>query len=264
MFGKAMGAKTLEGKVALVTGGSKGIGFSIATSLAREGASVVLVARNLEDLKKAHSALARDFGGDHLFVSADVGNATQIHDAVAHTVEHYGHLDILVNNAGSAPLDDIENIPPEKIEHTIRTNLLGILYLYHEIVPLFKKQSSGVIVEIISQAAYQVFNSNEVYGASKFGHRAASLSLEMSMPSGVSIYRLYPGRVATGIWEKDPSPLKEAIRHSPEPQLQPDQIGRYVVDILAGRELVDTHDILLRPLQGGSMEKKYLKKNEFL
>lgn len=259
-----MGAKTLEGKVALVTGGSKGIGFSIATSLAREGASVVLVARNLDDLQKAHSTLARDFGGDHLYVSADVGNAMHIHDVVAHTLEHYGRLDILVNNAGSAPLDDIEHIPPEKIEQTIKTNLLGILYLYHEIAPLFKKQSSGVIVEIISQAAYQIFDRNEVYGASKFGHRAASLSLEKSMPSGVSIYRLYPGRVATDIWTKDPSALKDAIRQSHEPQLQPDQIGMFVANILTGRELADTPDILLRPLQDGSMEKKYLQKNEFI
>jgi len=251
-----MVTRTLEGKVALITGASEpdGIGFAIARSLAQRGASVVLVARNLEKLKERHKELTHQYGGKHLYTSADVTNPQQVHDAIHSACAHYSTIDILVNNAGVAPLDYLKILEPETLKTTILTNLFGPLLFYREIIPVFERQGSGVVIDVLSQAALYVLDRNTAYGSSKIAHAYLSMDAKKELPPAVTIYRLYPGVVRTAIWKKDVSELKKTIAQSGGPALDPKQIGEFVGQLLENPSLAETHDIVLQPLKDGSLQ----------
>ncbi len=255
-----MVTRTLEGKVALITGASEGIGFAIAKSLAERGASLVLVARNVEKLKQAHGHLTATYGGNHLYASADVSNFTQVHDAVRAALERYSVIDILVNNAGLGPLDMLERLSPEILRTTLLTNLYGPLLLYRAMIPVFKQQQRGTVIDVISQAGLMILDQNSVYASTKWGQRALSLVMEKELPH-VHIYRLYPGVVNTALWDKDVSELKMRIRESGDPNLQPNQIGEFVAQLLENPSLAETPDVMLQPQRDGSMEIRYLPKD---
>ncbi len=252
-------SKSLEGKVALVTGASEGIGFSIAQSLAKKGASIVLIARNQEKLQRAHDQLTSQYGNKHLSISADVGNGEQVHDAVQAAVNKYHSIDILVNNAGSAPLDYLKNISYETIRTTLNTNLFGPLALYKELIPIFERQRHGMVVDMISQAAVRILDQNAVYAPTKAGHRYLSLVMEKELPD-IRIYRVYPGVVNTAIWKKDESDLKKIISESHAPALHPDQVGEFISQLIENPSLAKTPDIMLQPREDGSMGTIFLTK----
>lgn len=251
---------TLEGRVALVTGASEGIGYSISASLAERGASLVLLARNHEKLRAAYDNLS-SYGGPHLSIPTNVGVWEDVEKAVDTAWGTYGKIDILVNNAGIAPLDLLKNLSPSTILAAVQTNLLGPLHFYKKLIPLFELQQSGVVVDIISQAGVKIMDQNGVYAPTKFGHRALSLVVEQELPF-LTIYRIYPGVVRTKAWDKETSPLKRTIKESSD-KLHPDQVGRFVADIIENPSLADTHDVMLQPQKDGGMEKVYLS-NTFM
>jgi len=195
--------RALSGTVALVTGASSGIGEATATSLAAEGASVVLVARRRERL----GALAERIGaagGHALVVEADVTDEPQAEGTVRRTVGELGRLDILVNNAGVMLLGPILGAPTEEWRRMVNINLLGLLYCTHAALPHLldaaETGSRGVadVVNVSSVAGRVARLGSGVYSATKWGVVAFSESLRQEVTARhVRVTVIEPGATIT-------------------------------------------------------------------
>jgi NAD(P)-dependent dehydrogenase (short-subunit alcohol dehydrogenase family) len=158
----------LVGKVALVTGGNRGIGKAIALGLGLEGASLVLVARGAEELEKTRAELtARCF--QVLALATDVTSEAHVHDVFAKTIERFGRLDILVNNAGAFDGGPIDELSVEAWDKVLAVNLRAPFLCTREAFRIMKKQGGGRIINIGSIAAQRVRTASAPYSASKHG-----------------------------------------------------------------------------------------------
>jgi NAD(P)-dependent dehydrogenase (short-subunit alcohol dehydrogenase family) len=156
----------LKDKVAIITGGTSGMGEGIAHLFAREGASVVVSGRN-EKRGNDIAASIREEGGKALFVRADVTSAEEVENLVNAAVNEYGRVDILVPNAGLLGIGSVTEVSLETWHHTISSNLDGVFYLCRYGIPELIKQKGGVIVITASIAAYKGFPNHPAYCASK-------------------------------------------------------------------------------------------------
>jgi NAD(P)-dependent dehydrogenase (short-subunit alcohol dehydrogenase family) len=158
----------LNGKVALVTGGNKGIGKGIACGLAAEGASLTITARGADELKRAADELNKQ-GAQVLALPADMTDEQQVQDVFRRTIERFGRLDILVNNAGAfdgGPIDQLSTAAWDKV---IAINLRAPFLCTREAMRLMKKQGGGRIINIGSISAQRVRPGSAAYSASKHG-----------------------------------------------------------------------------------------------
>lgn len=192
---------SLEGKVAIVTGASEGIGFGIASSLASSGASVYLIARTQEKLEKAKREIEQKKGKAEFF-SADITNAPQIKEIIDKIYEREKRLDIFVNNAGTWIGQGIDT-DFQDIRRLIEFDMLAPYEITHYLIQKFKdkKENDLRILTVSSQAALKVFDSGLGYGPAKMGLTAALFhlqkELEIEKISNIKLYRLYPNTVAT-------------------------------------------------------------------
>ena len=156
-------AMNLDGKVAIVTGGSRGIGFAVAKLFSEAGAKVVITSKNSEKLNDAASKL------DCLAVKADVRNSDDVKNVIKQAVEKFGRIDILINNAGIFPkISKLHDIPENEWNEVLDTNLSGPYRFAKEAIPHLQK-NGGVIINVSSDAglrAYPDFNA-DAYSASK-------------------------------------------------------------------------------------------------
>ena len=154
----------LTDKVALVTGGSRGIGFAIAKILSDNGASVVITSKNSEKIKQAEAKISNSFG-----ITCDIKKKNEVQNVLAQTIKKFGKLDILVNNAGIFPkIKLLHEIEEEEWNEVLDVNLTGQFRFTKEAIPHLQK-TSGCIINISSDAglkAYQGFNA-DAYSASK-------------------------------------------------------------------------------------------------
>jgi NAD(P)-dependent dehydrogenase (short-subunit alcohol dehydrogenase family) len=187
----------LREKAAIVTGGSRGIGRAIAHALAMEGATVALIAKNMETGNKAAMQIEAD-GGKAFFLQADVSDKDQVLRAVSETVQRLGRVDILVNNAGihtQAPFDQETRSDWLLL---FEVNVLGTVFLSQAVVPYMIEQGGGRIVHISSKAAVVGEPGHVAYSASK----GAVLSLTRAMavdlaPHNITVNAVCPGPVVT-------------------------------------------------------------------
>ena len=201
----------LEGKVALVTGGNRGIGRGIAEALATEGATVVLTARSEAGAGQA----AQEIGGSALGFACDVRSQEQVERLFRRIDETAGGPDILVNNAGVGVFGPVARMDPEAWRTVIETNLNGPFYCCREAVPRMRKRGGGYILNISSLAGKNPFANGAAYNASKFGLNGFSEALMMEVRyDGIRVSYLMPGSVATefgsGSQEKSDWALKPA------------------------------------------------------
>lgn len=145
----------LTGKVAIVTGGSKGIGKATAVELAREGASVVICARGAEALAEAEDEIRASAPGDVLAVTADVTSPVDIRAVVETTVARFGQLDILVNNAGTAAGGPFESVDDAKWQADIELKLMGAVRFSREAIPHMRAAGGGRIINVTAVAGKQ-------------------------------------------------------------------------------------------------------------
>jgi 3-oxoacyl-[acyl-carrier protein] reductase len=196
-----MGNGRHQGRVALVTGGSRGIGYAVAERLAAAGASVVVCARDEEAVRAAEARLAAA-GADALGVAADVGDEASVGHLFEAIEKRFGVLHILVNNAGIAPRigghkGTIEETPLELWERTLRTNLTGTFLVSRSAVPMLKRTGWGRIVNVTSQAGRMFTGFSSIhYAASKAGQIGFSRVLAGELGRfGITVNCVSPTRV---------------------------------------------------------------------
>jgi 3-oxoacyl-[acyl-carrier protein] reductase len=188
---------TLENKVAIVTGAGRGAGRAIALRLAREGASVVAVARTRADVDRLAAEIAAA-NGVCAALDADVASPTDARRIAAQTLERFGRIDALINNAGvGGPMSGVEETPVEEWQRTLDVNLTGPFLCSQAVLPAMKEQRSGHIIMISSGAGKQGYPNMAAYCASKFGLHglAQSLAAEVS-DLNIRVTTLIPGSIA--------------------------------------------------------------------
>jgi NAD(P)-dependent dehydrogenase (short-subunit alcohol dehydrogenase family) len=199
----------LEGRVALVTGASSGLGAQFARVLAKAGAGVVLAARREEKLKNLRAEIEAD-GGDAHIVQMDVTDVDSIRSAVAHAETEMGTLDILINNAGISGLTQkLVDVTPDTYDDVMRTNLRGAFFVAQEVGKRMIARSKGTapgtfaggrIVNVASMAGLRVLSQIGVYAMSKAAvvHMTRSMALEWGR-FGINVNALCPGYIDTEI-----------------------------------------------------------------
>ena len=188
-----------EKKVALVTGGARGIGLSIAEALVREGASVFICGRNPATLKLALGQL-HSFRGESGAAGtvADVRRYQECRSVVQQAATRFGRLDILVNNAGVGIFKPVDQLTAEEWDATIQTNLSSVFYCSREAVPVMRQNGGGHIFNISSLLAIHGIAGGSAYCASKFGvNGLAEAMMKDVRYDGVRVSTVRPGSVAT-------------------------------------------------------------------
>jgi NAD(P)-dependent dehydrogenase (short-subunit alcohol dehydrogenase family) len=214
----------LSGKVAYITGGSKGIGFGIAKILLENGMRVAVSSRHLDAAQKAASQLSADVS-KILALESDVSSAESEINAVKKIISHFGRLDVLVANAGVGFFANIEMMTEADWKATIDTNLTGVFHSVKASLDALK-QSKGYIITIASLAGTNFFENGAAYNASKFGLVGFSQAIMLDLRKyGIKVTTIMPGSVATYFNNHIPS---EADAW----KIQPEDIGQIVLDLL--------------------------------
>jgi len=186
-------------RVALVTGGTRGIGFATASRLAREGLAVVISGRSEESVASAVGRLGRSVeGGRFAGQPADARSESDQRSLVAFVERTHARLDVLVNNAGVGEFDSVEKLDPSRFREVVETNLFGPYYATHFAAPLMKKGGGGIIVNIGSLAGVNAFAGGAAYNASKFGLLGFSEASMLDLRhQGIRVAAILPGSVGT-------------------------------------------------------------------
>lgn len=198
----ASSTRRLAGKVAVITGGSGGIGYAVARTFAGEGCNVVVTGRNEEKAKAAAHKLSAEHSGKVIAEVCDVREPYSV-DALFDMVKmRFGHLDILINNAGiSQTPTPIENTSVEMWREMIDIDLSSVFYCTRAALPLMKR--GGTIINNISAAAKHTFPQFAAYTAAKSGAYGLTRSLrEELMPRGIRVTALMPGATYTDMWKR--------------------------------------------------------------
>lgn len=216
---------TLEGKTALITGGSKGIGLGVAEALVDAGMNVAVTARNRGEVEQAAEALSQRSGGRALGVACDVRDLEQQREAVARAVETFGGVDALVANAGVGVNAPVDQLTPEDWHRVIDTNLTGVFYSVKAAVEELKKRS-GWLITIGSLAGTNFFPGGSAYNASKFGLAGFTQAVMLDLRhDGVKTSTIMPGSVATYFGGRAPG-------DGDGWKIQPEDIGEMVLYLL--------------------------------
>lgn len=233
----------LKDKVAIVTGGTRGIGRAIAEALVREGVNVCISARSQSEIDEAvEELMALNVGRLTGFV-CDVRLHAQIKSLFERTVAEFGGVDILVNNAGIGIFATVEEMSPEDFRAVLETNLFGVFYCSHEAIPLMKRRGDGYIINISSLAGANPHPRMAAYNASKFGLNGFSEALMQEVRhDGIKVSYIMPGSVNTEFGGDSPSD-KNAW------QLQPPDIARVVIDLLHQDNRALSSRVEIRPSQ---------------
>ena len=245
-------AGKLDGKVALITGASSGIGEATALALAAEGAKVALAARRQDRLATlAQQILGK--GGQAITLVVDATDEAQVGEMVQQTKAKYGRLDILVNNAGVMLLGPIAGANTEDWRRMVNINLLGLMYATHAALPVMKEQGEGHIVNISSVAGRTVRAGAAVYNATKWGVGAFSEALRQEVyKDKIRVTIIEPGAVATELTEHITDPeTKEKTQAWVQSmkQLESEDIAAAIIYAVTQAPHVNVNEILIRPIE---------------
>lgn len=218
---------SLKNKVALITGGTKGIGYGIAQALLNEGIHIAVTSRNKVSAKKAADALNSNsiLGAKAIGLEADVRDYESQQQAVQSVLDHFGQLDIVVANAGVGHFASIEDLSVEQWNETLDTNLSGAFYSIKSSIEALKK-SEGYFITISSLAGTNFFASASAYNASKFGVTGFTQAVMLDLRKyNIKVSTIMPGSVATYFNGHIPN-------ESDAWKIQSEDIGELVVDLI--------------------------------
>ena len=220
----------LDGKVALITGASKGIGAGIATAFAEMGANIALVARSEEELQAVAGAVEA-LGVEALPLACDITSDTDINMALEQLRSRFGRLDILINNAGGpgkgyGSLEDVDRV---RFDHTLNINLSSAYSLTHLALPLLKAADHATIVNISSALAWMVDKHFAAYGAAKAGMEQMTRILAYELAPDIRVNAVAPGAIetpSTAFITQNPALLESTTRWIPQGRIgQPQDIA---------------------------------------
>jgi 3-oxoacyl-[acyl-carrier protein] reductase len=233
--------KPLEGKIALVTGASRGIGLAVARKLGRLGAKVSLCARDAKRLEVAAGELQSD-GTNTLAVASDVTRPDEVAAFVAKTLRSLGPIEILVNNAGIGYFGPTHQADESIWDSVLDTNLKSVFLTSKAVAPGMIERRSGHIINIASLAGKNAFAGGGIYCASKWGLLGLTECMAEDLrPHGIRVSAICPGTVATDF---SPHAGKD-----PAKMLQPEDIAHVVELIVTQAPQSFISEVLLRPTQ---------------
>jgi len=220
---------TLDGKVAVVTGGSRGIGHATARALAAAGARVVISSTNEASVAQA----ARDLGSAVIGVRADVRKDEDVTRMFETVVSAFGGLDILVNNAGVGGFESVERTSLEAWRDVIDTNLTGVFLCTRRALPLMRARGGGWLINISSLASTNPFADGATYCASKAGLNAFTEALMQEVrQDGIRVAAVLPGSVRTGFMGRSRSGRGSSPPSDDAWKLAPEDVAQVVVDLV--------------------------------
>jgi NAD(P)-dependent dehydrogenase (short-subunit alcohol dehydrogenase family) len=238
-----MSTTSLSGKVAIVTGASRGIGLAIARGLILEGVNVSMCGRTAPLVERRASELSAVGPGQAIGSECDVANTDQASQLVARTVDAFGRLDVLVNNAGIGVFAPVHEMSPIDFRRVIETNIIGVFNMCHAAIPAMKRSGGGYIINISSLAGANAFAGGAAYSASKFGLNGFSEALMQDVRyDGIRVSYVMPGSVSTEFGGKDPGTGSDW-------KLSPEDVAEAVIDLLRFEPRALASRIELRPSQ---------------
>ncbi len=206
----------LTGKVAIVTGAGRGIGRSIALTLARNGASVSLAARNEAELLAVQAEIEA-FEGQAASFPTDVSRESEVLSLVRNTVEQFDRLDILINNAGIGIFGPLVETTTDQWDQLIAVNARGPFLLCREAIPYLKKHQQSFIINIISVVGVKGYVNQAAYGASKHALMGMTKALAKEVhKDGIRVHAICPGGVDTQLIGQARPDLDRSVLMQPE------------------------------------------------
>jgi len=242
------GMPDIQGKVAVITGASSGLGEATARLLAARGASVFLGARRTDRLEAVAADIQRA-GGQAGFRTVDVTKRGEVERFIQAALEKFGRIDVLVNNAGIMSLAPLAKTLVDEWDRMIDINVKGVLHGIAAVLPVFERQKSGHFVNIASVAGLKVRSGNAVYAATKHAVRAISEGLRQEVGEGIRTTVISPGVVESELPRGSSDPetaaaVKELYRRQAIPA---DSVARAIAYAIEQPPEVDVNEIVLRP-----------------
>lgn len=242
--------ETLAHKIALVTGATSGIGLATAELLAEQHCHLILLGRRSERLKALKERLQATYPIKVLAITADVRQQNTLDEALKSLPSEWKDIDILINNAGLAKgSDPLFAAKTENWDIMIDTNIKGLLYVTHAILPTMVKRQSGHIINVGSIAGQEYYPNGNVYSATKHAVRAISKSLRLDLHGkGIRVTEIDPGAVATEFSQVrwDDTQRAEAFYNSFKP-LEAVDIARSILFALTQPSYVNISEITIMP-----------------
>jgi 3-oxoacyl-[acyl-carrier protein] reductase len=235
----------IENKVAVVTGASRGIGYSIAETLLANGASVVIGSRSHKDIQAAVESLRATSKSRVIGTACDVRDYKQVETLMGAAEREFGGIDILVNNAGIGLFSAVDELSPEQWDAVMQTNLSGPFYCTRAALPSMKKRGGGYIFNISSLAGKNAFAGGAAYNASKFGlngfSEAAMLDLRYH---NIRVSYIMPGSVETAFGRSGSS---KSTGKTPTWKIEPKDVAQCVIDLLSTDPKLMLSRVEMRP-----------------
>jgi 3-oxoacyl-[acyl-carrier protein] reductase len=235
----------LEGKVAIVTGASRGIGRATALALARAGARVVISARSRETLAEGEAEI-REAGGEAIVHAGDLRDEAAVSGLVASTLRAFGRLDVLVNNAGLGHFREAAELSTEEWDEMFDLNVRSVFLLTRECLPALRKAGDSAIVNVVSLAGKHAFATGAGYAATKHALLGFTRCLLLEeRDHGVRVVAICPGSVATDFFAGHPDP--------PDPSriLRPEDVASSILHALQAPTRATLSEIDIRPSRPG-------------
>jgi NADP-dependent 3-hydroxy acid dehydrogenase YdfG len=235
-------------KVVAITGAGTGIGRATAKLLAAQGARIVMGGRRDASL----AAVAREIGtagGEAIYRATDVTRREELEALVTLACDRYGRLDVLVNNAGIGPISRFDALKVEDWDAMIDVNIRGVLYGIAAALPIFGRQGSGHVVNVVSTAGLKVVPTMGVYAATKNAVRTITEALRQEAGPGLRVTEVSPGMTATDFAESmTDQAVKAAIqKRSSAIAISPEAVARGIVFAIEQPLDVEIGSVVIRP-----------------
>ena len=240
----------IKDKVILITGASSGIGKATATSLAQQGAKLVLAARNDEKLKEISEELSQD-NNIVKYKQTDVTNIQDVNELAQFAIDNYGRIDVLINNAGVMPLSLMHNKKIDEWNSMIDVNIKGVLNGIYSVISGMRNQNSGHIINISSVAGHLVTPGSAVYSGTKFAVRAITEGLRMeesSQNSNIRATIICPGATNTNLTQTiTDSDVEGNVSSVYETTIEPNDMARAIAFAINEPSNVAVNELIVRP-----------------
>lgn len=231
-------------KTAVITGGTKGIGYGIAEAMLSENMNVVITGRNQDTVDEAVQRLSKSGKGKVLGIASDVRSLTDEQNVINSTIATFGSVDILIANAGVGHFASIEDMTPEQWQQTIDVNLTGVFNSIKAGIEALKA-SKGYFITIASLAGTNFFARGAAYNASKFGLVGMTQAIMLDLRQyGIKTTTIMPGSVSTHFNGNQPS-------ENDAWKIQPEDIGQMVIDLLKMHPRTLPSKVEVRPTMPG-------------